>query len=101
VRSVKFLTFVQVTGSAATFWLYARLTVGAWVFTYFPVPETKGRTLEQIQAFWRAQESPRSPLVEPRSRRPAGVQGRAMLRCHAIEWWWEPGGAPWATVGRL
>ncbi len=37
---------------AVTFWLYALTGPVALVFTYFLVPETKGRTLEQIEARW-------------------------------------------------
>ncbi len=71
--ALTFLTLVQALGSAATFWLYALLTVGAWVFTYFLVPETKGRTLEQIQASWHQRESPEPPLVESGDGRRAGA----------------------------
>jgi hypothetical protein len=53
VVSLTFLTFLQVMGPARTFWLYGLLAVGAWIFSYRLVPETKGRTLEQIEAFWR------------------------------------------------
>ncbi len=74
------MTVVALLGSAYTFWLYALLTVGAWVFTYFLAPETKGRTLEQIQEFWRRQEPTmqhlpvrQPPLVEPGDGRPVGV----------------------------
>jgi len=34
--------------------LYALASVASWLFAYYLVPETKGRTLEQIEAFWRA-----------------------------------------------
>ena len=33
---------------AQVFWLYGILAIAAFVFSYFMVPETKGRTLEQI-----------------------------------------------------
>ncbi|MCR4415485.1 MAG: sugar porter family MFS transporter [Thermoguttaceae bacterium] len=39
-------------GPAVTFWLYALTGPVAFVFTYGLVPETKGRTLEQIEARW-------------------------------------------------
>lgn len=51
--SVTFLTLLQVAGASPTFWLYGLLAIGAWVFSYYLVPETKGRTLEQIEGFWR------------------------------------------------
>ena len=34
-------------------WLYAAVSVGAWLFAFFLVPETKGKSLEQIEACWR------------------------------------------------
>jgi predicted MFS family arabinose efflux permease len=46
-------------GSAATFWLYGFVSVGAWLFAFFLVPETKGKTLEEIEAHWRAGKRPR------------------------------------------
>jgi SP family galactose:H+ symporter-like MFS transporter len=52
--SLTFLTLVERLGAAYTFWLYAVLSVAAFIFSYAFVPETKGRTLEQIEAFWRA-----------------------------------------------
>ena len=39
-------------GPAMTFGLYAAVSVAGLVFTYFLVPETKGRTLEEIDASW-------------------------------------------------
>jgi MFS transporter, SP family, galactose:H+ symporter len=47
--SLTFLTLVQALGPARTFWLYALFGVAAWIFSYYLVPETKGRTLEQIE----------------------------------------------------
>lgn len=48
--ALTFLTLIQAVGSTATFWLCAGLSVGALIFTYFLVPETKGRSLEEIEA---------------------------------------------------
>jgi sugar porter (SP) family MFS transporter len=36
-------------GSAGTFWLYAAICVVGFVFIKFKLPETKGKTLEQIE----------------------------------------------------
>jgi SP family galactose:H+ symporter-like MFS transporter len=47
--SLTFLTLVQALGPSRTFWLYALFGVAAWIFAYYLVPETKGRTLEQIE----------------------------------------------------
>jgi len=47
--SLTFLTLVQALGPTRTFWLYGLFGVGAWIFSYYLVPETKGRTLEQIE----------------------------------------------------
>lgn len=52
--SLTFLTLLQMIGPTRTFWLYGLLAVAAWIFSYFRVPETKGRTLEQIEDFWRS-----------------------------------------------
>jgi len=57
--AVTFLTLVAVLGRAGTFWLYGVIALGAWVFTYFLVPETKGKSLEQIEAHWRTGKPPR------------------------------------------
>jgi len=51
--SLTFLTLLQMIGATRTFWLYGFFAIGAWIFSYYLVPETKGRTLEEIEAFWR------------------------------------------------
>jgi SP family galactose:H+ symporter-like MFS transporter len=45
-------------GKPATFWLYGAVSIGAWLFAFFLVPETKGKTLEQIEAYMRAGKHP-------------------------------------------
>jgi SP family galactose:H+ symporter-like MFS transporter len=54
IVSLTFLTLVEKFGASSTFLLYAFASVASWLFAYYFVPETKGRTLEQIEAFWRA-----------------------------------------------
>jgi sugar porter (SP) family MFS transporter len=53
IVALSFLTLTQVMGKPATFWLYGAVSIGAWVFAFFLVPETKGKSLEEIEAQWR------------------------------------------------
>jgi SP family arabinose:H+ symporter-like MFS transporter len=39
-------------GNAGTFWSFSAAALVAWVFVYWLVPETKGKSLEQITEFW-------------------------------------------------
>lgn len=39
-------------GESATFWLFALMCVICLVWIVKKVPETKGRTLEEIEAMW-------------------------------------------------
>lgn len=43
------LTLVTSLGATHTFWLYAVISVGALAFVYFLVPETMGKSLEEIE----------------------------------------------------
>jgi MFS family permease len=36
-------------GMAKTFWLYSAICLAGFAFVYFAVPETKGKSLEQIE----------------------------------------------------
>ncbi|WP_247003123.1 sugar porter family MFS transporter [Halosolutus gelatinilyticus] len=48
--SLTFLRLVNRIGESGTFWLYGLLSLAALVFCYQLVPETKGRSLEEIEA---------------------------------------------------
>jgi SP family galactose:H+ symporter-like MFS transporter len=50
-----FLTLSEAIGRPATFWLFGLLGVLAAVFVHRRVPETKGRSLEEIEQAWRAE----------------------------------------------
>ncbi len=55
--ALTFLSLVAVLGRGETFWLYGVIAIAAWVFFFLLVPETKGKTLEQIEAQWRVRKS--------------------------------------------
>jgi sugar porter (SP) family MFS transporter len=48
--ALTFLILLNSLGPAQTFWMYAVLSVAAFLFSYRYVPETKGRALEEIHA---------------------------------------------------
>jgi sugar porter (SP) family MFS transporter len=52
VVSEFFLTLVDAIGESATFWLFAFFCVVGGFWIYRQVPETNGRSLEQIQELW-------------------------------------------------
>lgn len=47
-----FLTLIDSIGNSATFYLFGGFSVVAYVWIWKTVPETKGRSLEQIQEIW-------------------------------------------------
>jgi MFS transporter, SP family, galactose:H+ symporter len=51
--ALTFPVLLATLGGAGSFWLFAALGIWAWFFVYFRVPETKGRTLEEIEASFR------------------------------------------------
>jgi len=53
--SVTFLSLVNALGQPGTFWLYAFMGMLAFVFCKRLVPETKGKSLEQIEYYWEHQ----------------------------------------------
>jgi Sugar (and other) transporter len=52
---------VERLGASWTFWLYGVLAVAGWFFSYYLVPETKGRTLEEIEQSWHARRGSALP----------------------------------------
>jgi sugar porter (SP) family MFS transporter len=49
VVAVSFLSFVGWLGQAGTFLLYALVGLAAWLFVFRTVPETKGKSLEEVE----------------------------------------------------
>jgi hypothetical protein len=58
VVSLTFLTLLQALGTAGTFWLYAALCALLVAFTARFIPETRGRSLERIEADLRHRGTP-------------------------------------------
>ncbi len=56
VVALTFLDLVDLLGRPGVFCLYAALTSGALLFAYRLVPETKGLSLEGVEALWREKE---------------------------------------------
>lgn len=50
--TLTFLSLVNVFSAAGVFLMYAVVSIGAFLFVWRGVPETKGRTLEEIEQFW-------------------------------------------------
>jgi SP family galactose:H+ symporter-like MFS transporter len=55
-----FLTLAHGIGIGGTFCLYAAISALGLLWGYYYIPETKGKTLEQIEEHWRLGKSPRT-----------------------------------------
>lgn len=65
IVSLTTLSLIQSMGASGTFWLYGIVSIGAFAFVYFCVPETKGRSLEEIEKSLRdGTFSPLSRMME-------------------------------------
>lgn len=53
VISFTFLKLVNGIGIASTFWLYALICIAGLFWGYYYIPETKGKSLEDIEEHWR------------------------------------------------
>lgn len=56
--AITFLSLIQTIGASGTFWFYSIIGIIAWFFIYRFVPETKGKTLEEIESHWRQGKHP-------------------------------------------
>jgi MFS transporter, SP family, galactose:H+ symporter len=65
IVSATFLNLVGAIGSAGAFLLYGVLSLVAFAFIVWMVPETKGRSLEQIEV---ALDTSRTPISAPQAR---------------------------------
>lgn len=52
ILTYTFPLFNHSLGAAKTFWIYAAICVAGFLFIKARLPETKGKTLEQIEASW-------------------------------------------------
>ena len=52
IVSQVFLSLIDALGNSFTFWLFGLFCVIGWIWIFYAVPETKGRSLEQIQQLW-------------------------------------------------
>uniref|UniRef100_A0A0D9XZS9 Major facilitator superfamily (MFS) profile domain-containing protein n=1 Tax=Leersia perrieri TaxID=77586 RepID=A0A0D9XZS9_9ORYZ len=52
VVGMSFISVYEAIGMAATFYLFAAFAAAAWVFVYAFLPETKGRSLEEMEALF-------------------------------------------------
>jgi hypothetical protein len=50
--SLTFLTLVKTVGASGAFWTYAFLSFFTVGFVWRMVPETRGKTLEEIEKSW-------------------------------------------------
>src|SRR5690606_7878432 len=53
IVSQTFPMLLEAIGSAYTFWIYMVMSVLAFIFIWRMVPETKGKSLEEIQELWK------------------------------------------------
>ncbi len=52
IVSQTFPMLVEAIGNAKTFWIYAACSFAGLIFVTLAVPETKGKTLEEIEQYW-------------------------------------------------
>jgi SP family arabinose:H+ symporter-like MFS transporter len=54
VVSQSFPPLLSSAGPAVTFWIFGFMSLFTFIFTWRVVPETKGKSLEEIESLWTA-----------------------------------------------
>ncbi|PWZ43995.1 Polyol transporter 5 [Zea mays] len=54
IVGMTFIPMYEAVGMAGTFYIFAAMSAAAWVFVYACLPETKGRSLEEMEALFDA-----------------------------------------------
>lgn len=57
VVSITFLSLVNALSMAGAFWLYAAICLATFVFVWRVIPETRGKSLEEIEKSWRRRQA--------------------------------------------
>lgn len=52
IIAITFLSLIHTLGASGTFWLYGIISIIALLFVYFYIPETKGKSLEEIERLY-------------------------------------------------
>jgi sugar porter (SP) family MFS transporter len=60
--TLTFLSLVKVFTAPGVFLFYALIAIAAFIFVWKMIPETKGRTLEEIEKWWLTQRRSKSAL---------------------------------------
>ncbi len=63
--SQSFPMLLATIGSAFTFWIYMGMAVLAFIFVYKLIPETKGKSLEEIEGYWMPDSMATKPVNMP------------------------------------
>ncbi|WVZ90374.1 hypothetical protein U9M48_036681 [Paspalum notatum var. saurae] len=67
VVGMTFISMYEAVGMAGSFYIFAAAAAAAWVFVYTCLPETKGRSLEEMEALFDSAGAALSPRAAPLS----------------------------------
>jgi sugar porter (SP) family MFS transporter len=62
--SMSFISIYKAITIGGSFFMFAGISVLAWVFFYFSLPETKGKSLEEMEALFSKNARPRNIVIE-------------------------------------